>query len=50
MKDLKKFKKLYEATKLRASKLMSNGQITQYLATLQEMNQYKQKMLLAIAN
>lgn len=47
---MKDFKKLYETAKIRANQLMSNGQITQYLATLNEMNQYKQKMLLATAN
>ena len=47
MKDLKK---LYETAKLRANKLMANGQIAQYIDALKEMNQYKQMMLVVNAN
>jgi len=47
---MKDFKKLYETTKLRANRLMANGQIAQYIEALKEMNQYKQMMLVVSAN
>ena len=47
---MKDFKKLYETAKIKANKLMANGQIAQYIVTLKEMNQYKQMMLVVSAN
>ena len=45
---MKDFKKLYENAKLKANQFMLNGQISNYVETLREMNQYK-KMMIAIA-
>ncbi len=47
---MKDFKTLYETAKVKANKLMANGQIAQYLTALKEMNQYKQMMLVVAAN
>lgn len=47
---MKDFNKLYETAKLKANKLMANGQIAQYLLALKEMNQYRQMMLVVSAN
>jgi len=47
---MKDFKKLYETAKIKANKLMANGQIAQYIVALKEMNQYKQMMLVVSAN
>lgn len=43
-------KKQYEIARKRANSFMKNGQITQYLETLLEMNEYKRLLRVAIAN
>ena len=47
---MKDFKKLYENAQTKANKFMLNGQISAYVETLREMNQYKKMMLAVIAN
>jgi len=47
MKDLKS---QYEAAKAKAIKLMQNGQISAYLQSLKEVNEYKNLMTAIIAN
>lgn len=47
MKDLKK---LYANAKSQANQFMLNGQISAYVETLREMNQYKKMMITISAN
>ena len=44
------FNKLYENAKKKANKFMSNGQISAYVKTLKEMNEYKKMMTVLASN
>jgi hypothetical protein len=44
------FKKLYQNAKIKAAIFMENGQITNYVKALKEMNQYKKMMTIVASN
>jgi hypothetical protein len=44
------FKKLYQNAKIKATKFMENGQISNYVIALKEMNKYKKMMTMVASN
>jgi hypothetical protein len=43
-------KKLYQNAKIKANKFMENGQISNYVIALKEMNQYKRMLTMVASN
>jgi len=44
------FKKLYQNAKIKANLFMENGQISNYVKALKEMNEYKKMMVMMASN